>query len=120
MRTYFIIAALMGVFAFGSISILAHAQDADTANRIAVPASEDAMTPSAGSEEPLPEGEEPDDAAAAKEQTNRDKSECHQASYGRKGGTRDTRTPEQRKTQYEDCMSNRGYSMDEIGDGTQQ
>lgn len=111
MRTYFIIAALMGVFAFGSISLLAHAQE--DAERIAAPAGEDVVVTPA--EEPATgEAPEPDPAEENKEQAARDKMECNEAAFGRKRGAQDKRTPEERKTEFENCMSNRGYTMEEI------
>lgn len=115
MRTYFIIAALMGIFAFGSISLLAHAQEDASANRIAAPAAEqDAMTPPVSEEEAIATEEEPDPTAPDPQQAVHDKKACNKAAFGRKGGAGDKRTPEQRKLEFENCMSNLGYTMDEI------
>jgi hypothetical protein len=115
MRTYFIIAALMGVFAFGSISLLAHAQDDSAANSMPAPATdEEGMTPAAPPQEEPVYIEEPDPAAVDPKQAAKDKAACKQTAYGRKGGVRDTRTQEERKLEFEDCMSNLGYTAEEI------
>lgn len=114
MRTYFIIAALMGVFAFGSISLLAHAQEDDTANRIAYPAEQETITAPATGEAPVATPEEPDPTAVDPAKAAEDKKACKEAAFGRKGGAMDKRTPDQRKNEFENCMSNLGYTMDEI------
>lgn len=112
MRTYFIIAALMGIFAFGSISILAHAQEDDTANRIA--AEQEAVPAPATGEEPVSLEPEPDPALPDPKQVALDKKNCNEEAFGRKDGAMNKRTPDQRKTEFENCMSNLGYTMDEI------
>lgn len=114
MRTYFILAALMGVFAFGSISLLAHAQEDYEAARAAadgsaVPATEDSA---AAPTDELPVEEEP--TGPSPDDIKRDAADCKKEAYGRRSGKRDQRTQEDRDGQYLDCMSGRGYTSDEI------
>ncbi|MEZ0262651.1 MAG: hypothetical protein ACAH80_16720 [Alphaproteobacteria bacterium] len=117
MRTYFIIAALMGIFAFGSISILAHAQDAGTSKRIAAPVAEDMEEPPAAEDEPPAEEveqEEPEPVDSP-ETAAQDRSKCLQSANERKGPTRRKPSPEDSKVAFESCMSNLGYTAEEIG-----
>ena len=114
MRTYFVIEALMGVFAFGSISLLAHAQEDDSANRIAAPAEQETITAPSSGEAPVAVEEEPDPTAVDPAKAAEEKKACNEAAYNRKRGVMDKRTPDERKNEYENCMSNLGYTMEEI------
>jgi hypothetical protein len=122
MRTYFILAALMGVFAFGSISLLAHAQEGDAGDNgggtVTVTAPEtpvDATPDPAGA---VPEAEVPaeDTGEPNAEQAKRDKAVCRTIAYGkiRGNGVKDNRSQEMRDGQYMDCMSSMGYTSEEI------
>jgi hypothetical protein len=115
MKNYFVIAALLGVIAFGSVSYLAQAED-KSADKV-MPAAAANSVPAPAVADPSDGEAEADEAAAADvpaDTFETDRAECDikAAKPREEGGA--APSEEEKASSFKKCMGDKGHTEDEI------